>query len=254
MNIGDMVIVGSEGRMGRMLGARAEAAGLAVRGVDRPLTPESVARAVRGADLVLLAVPAEVLGEVADLCASAMEPGQVLADICSVKALPLSQMLAAHSGPVVGTHPLFGPEPQGDDLRVAVVPGRDDHAAEAVAALMRTLGFTPFAAEAKSHDKAMALIQGLNFVTTVSYLATLANHPEIVDFATPSLHRRLDAARKMLTQDSELFSGLLEVNPYTQEAVRGFRSMLNIAAGGDIELLAERANWWWQNEHTRGDV
>ena len=52
----------------------------------------------------------------------------------------------------------------------------------------------------------------------------------------------------MLTRDAELFSNLFEANPYSQESVRMFRSVLNVAAGGDIELLAERAAWWWRAE------
>lgn len=254
MNITNICIVGSEGRMGRMLAERATAAGLGVSGVDRPLSAASVADAVAGTELVLLAVPAAAFDEVARLCASAMEPEQILSDICSVKAQPMAQMLAAHAGPVVGTHPLFGPEPADDDLRVAVVPGRDDAARDAVSTCLAAMGFAPFDSDADEHDLAMAHIQGLNFVTTVSYLATLAHRPELERYITPSFNRRLDAARKMLTEDSGLFSGLMEANPFTQEAVRNFRSMLNIAAGGDIELLAARANWWWRSDDSGGDV
>lgn len=238
--------------MGRLLAGRARAAGLAVRGLDAPLSPEALARDARGADLVLLAVPAAAMAEVAGLCAAAMGPGQILADICSVKVRPLAEMLAAHPGPVVGTHPLFGPEPAPDATRVAVVTGRDAAAARAVADLMARLGFMPFSTTAEAHDEAMANIQGLNFITSVAYLATLAHRPELADFATPSFTRRLDAARKMLTEDSALFSGLMDANPYTQDAVRAYRSLLNIAAGGDIELLCERANWWWRQGTSGG--
>ncbi len=252
MNIGDMLIVGAQGRMGRLFAERAARAGLAVRGVDRPLTPEALAAGARGADLVLLAVPAGAMPEVSRLAAAAMEPGQILADICSVKVRPLADMLAAHPGPVVGTHPLFGPEPAPGETRVAVTPGRDEAAAQAVSALMERLGFAPFSTTAEEHDEAVACIQGLNFVSTVAYLATLAHRPELTAFVTPSFTRRLDSARKMLTEDSALFSGLLESNPFTQETVRSYRSMLNIAAGGDIELLCARAGWWWRNEDDGG--
>ncbi len=248
MNIGDILLVGARGRMGRLLAERARATGLAVRGLDAPLSPEALAQGARGADLVLLAVPAAAMAEVAGLCAAAMAPGQILADICSVKVQPLAEMLAAHPGPVVGTHPLFGPTPGPDATRVAIVPGRGEAAAGAVADLMARLGFTPFATTAEAHDEAMAHVQGLNFVTSVAYLATLAQRPDLADFATPSFTRRLEAARKMLTEDSALFAGLMDANPYTQDAVRTYRSMLNIAAGGDIELLCERANWWWRHD------
>ena len=109
------------------------------------------------------------------------------------------------------------------------------------------MGFEAFEASAEDHDRAVARIQGLNFVTTVAYLAALADQPDIMEFVTPSFTRRLEAARKMLTEDDRLFVTLFDANPYGQEAVRLYRSMLNVAAGGDVELLAERAKWWWRS-------
>jgi len=250
MNIENILVIGAQGQMGRLFVRRAEAAGLGVVGLDRPLTPEAVAQGARGADLVLLAVPAAAMPSVAGMCAQTMGGDQILADICSVKTGPLAAMLCAYAGPVVGTHPLFGPNPAEGDRRVAMVPGRDDAALMAVTAFMERLGFECFDTDAAEHDLAMASIQGLNFVTTVSYLATLAGRPEIERFLTPSFNRRLDSARKMLTEDGDLFASLVEVNPYTQEAIRNFRSILNIAAGGDIELLCSRANWWWRSEQS----
>ncbi|NJB68262.1 prephenate dehydrogenase [Desulfobaculum xiamenense] len=254
MQIETILVIGSQGRMGRLFATRAQAAGLGVRGVDRPLSPALVAEAARGADLVLLAVPAAAMVDVAVMCAGVMDASQILADICSVKVKPVQAMLAAYSGPVVGTHPLFGPEPKDGETRVAVTPGRDDAARDAVEAFFARMGFAPFRTTAEEHDRAMAAIQGLNFVTTVSYFAALADRPELENFITPSFNRRLDAARKMLTEDAELFCGLMDANPFTQESVRAFRSMLNIAAGGDIELLAEKANWWWRERNSGGDV
>lgn len=252
MNISDILIVGAEGRMGRLIAERAAQAGIRVRGVDRPLTPDALADGARGADMVLLCVPVGALAEVSRLCARAMGDDQILADICSVKVRPVADMRAAHAGPVVGTHPLFGPDPSTGDDRVAVVEAGDAAAARAVSAFIEALGFTPFLTSAEEHDEAMASIQGLNFVTTVAYLATLSHRPELEKFVTPSFKRRLDAARKMLTEDSALFSAVMEANPSTQDTVRKYRSLLNIAAGGDIDLLCQRANWWWWRHDTHG--
>lgn len=69
-------------------------------------------------------------------------------DVGSVKTLPIAAMVEGYAGPVVGTHPLFGPEPAADDgLRVAVMDGRpgvDGWAAELVAAWCRRVGFCAF--------------------------------------------------------------------------------------------------------------
>jgi prephenate dehydrogenase len=242
-----VAIIGAKGAMGALFRERCARAGIDVRGVDRPLRPGALARTVRGADLVLLAVPAEAVPEVADLAAGHMEGEQIMADICSVKVHPLQAMLKAWTGPVVGTHPLFGPEPAEDEDKVALVEGRGRRTGD-VREWLESLGFQPFETGAEEHDRAVAMVQGLNFVTTVSYLATLSHRPEIQDFVTPSFRRRLEAARKMLLSDSELFAGLFESNPHAQDAVRAFRSMLNLAAGGDVDLLADRARWWWRGE------
>lgn len=241
-----VAVIGAGGQMGGMFAARCLAAGQEVRGMDRPLSPEKLRQGIRGADLLLLSVPATAMDEVLELAAPFLEPPQILMDIVSVKMLPLASMLRHYAGPVVGTHPLFGPNPP-EDTRVALMPGRpgrDGAACRAVADWMRTLGFEPFETTAEEHDRAAAVIQGLNFVTTVSYLSVLAHDKEVKRFLTPSFERRLEAARKMVSQDAELFTTLFETNPFSQDAVRSYRNYLHVAAGGDIDILVERAKWW----------
>ena len=246
---GRTAIIGSRGRMGEMLLARARAAGLNVTGVDQPLTPEALEEALGGADLALLCVPAAVFAEVAGAVAAHLAPGAILADITSVKERPMRQMESLWQGPVVGTHPLFGPKAApGADQPVAVVAGRgaeEAHLAR-VEGFFTALGCRNFRCTAAVHDKAMARIQNTNFITNLAYFALLAGEEELLPFLTPSFERRRAAAAKMLTEDAELFSGLFEANAHSLEAVRQYRKMLNVAAGGDIDLLCHRAAWWWE--------
>ncbi len=248
-----LAVAGAGGQMGALFVEAARRAGLEVRPLSRPLTPERVDAAVRGVDLVLLSVPINTMGAVLDAVASELDPGCILADLCSVKVLPLKQMLEAFPGAVVGAHPLFGPViPEGFEPRVAVCPGRDEAAARAVAGVMQRLGYSPFFCTAEEHDRALAVVQGLNFTTTVAYLASLREVDPQGRFLTPSLQRRLDSARKMLTQDREMFGVIAESNPFSQEAVRRFRSLLSLAAGGDLDLLADQAGWWWRDGNGAG--
>lgn len=90
----------------------------------------------------------------------------------------------------------------------------------------------------------MASIQGLNYITSLAYFAMLSRKRN-APFLTPSFERRKEAARTMLTSDSAMFAGIFAANPMSQEAVREFRSYLNVAAGGDIEVLAELAKGWF---------
>ncbi|MDR3320465.1 MAG: prephenate dehydrogenase [Desulfovibrio sp.] len=246
-----IVLVGARGRMGAMLCAKAAEKGISVTGVDIPLGTETLAQACVGVALAILCVPAAFFEETVRAVCPHLPPEAVLCDITSVKELPILQMEKHWSGPVVGTHPLFGPA-QGDDKPVALVPG--GNASPEHVALVRnfflSLGCRVFETTAGEHDKAMARIQGMNFITSLAYFALLADREEILPFVTPSFRRRLDAAKKMLTEDAGLFAEIFHANPHSLEAVRQYRQMLNLAASGDIELLCERAKWWWQDQHS----
>jgi chorismate mutase / prephenate dehydrogenase len=257
MKIRRVAVLGGRGQMGALFVRRTVEIGLEARCLDtadQPLTQDVLRRGVRGADLVLLAVPLPAMDAVAHQVAAVLESPQILADVASVKVRPMASMLEAYPGEVVGTHPLFGPEThQGG--RVALVPGRptaeetggaESEACAAVRGWFEAMDFEVFATTAEEHDNAMAMIQGLNFVTTVSYLATLARQEETLKFLTPSFQRRLDAAHKLLTQDAELFMALFDANPFSQDAVRRYRNFLHVAAGGDMDLLVQRAGWWWE--------
>jgi len=132
---------------------------------------------------------------------------------------------------------------------VAVTPGtRSDEASVVlVEDLFRAAGCRVFRTTAEEHDRAMAWIQGMNFVDNAAYFAMMSEHPRLLPFLTPSFRRRLASARKQLTEDAELFTGLFEANPYSHEAVRHYRRLLRAAAGGDIDLLVQKAQWWWRN-------
>lgn len=252
MSIDSVAMLGASGRMGGLFRERCEAAGVEFRSVNRPYTDEGLAAAFDGVDMVLVSVPAYAFEASVERIVPFLKAPTILADVTSVKEVPLETMLRHYAGPVVGTHPLFGPIPP-EDAQVVLNYGRGKEALQLCADFFQRLGFGTFESSAVEHDKAMAMIQNLNFVTTVSYAAALCGFPTLRKYMTPSLTRRLDAAEKMLTEDAAMFSALFEANPYSQEAVRSFRSMLNIAAGGDVELLAERAALLWREDFLNND-
>ena len=243
----NVALIGSRGRMGSMLLQRLHAAGVSASGADQPLADAGLDRLCAKANLVLLCVPIAVMPEALRALHPHLRARQVLADIASVKAQPMTHMQEAYAGPIVGTHPLFGPESAGE-LRVAVCPGAQagEKDIRLVEAIFTRIGCAVFRTTAREHDEAAAYIQGLNFVTSAAYFAALAEHPEFLPFLTPSFQRRRDAARTMLTEDGPLFEALFEANPASQNAVRSYRDFLNLAAGGDLSLLRERALWWWK--------
>ncbi len=246
-----ITIVGTSGQMGGLFSKTFAEQGCSVVALDRPFTDDAVRAALNNCDMLLLSVPVTAMESVLDRMMPHLQAPTILCDVGSVKVLPMKAMLERYDGPVVGTHPLFGPViPEGFTPKVAVVPGResDTEAAAKVSALMESCGYTSFQSTAEEHDKAMAFVQGLNFTSTVAFLAAARDVDGIENFVTPSFQRRLDSASKMLTQDTELFEVISEANPFLQEVNRKFMSYLSVAAGGDLDLLADRALWWWHND------
>lgn len=257
MKRGAVVIVGSQGRMGALLLRRFRDAGINALGVDQPLTSEALAAVCQNATAAVLCVPAATLRDVVLAVVPHLPETAILVDITSVKERPMETMQALWSGPVVGTHPLFGPTPgEGLELPVAVTPGtgaEEVHTAF-VESLFTRMGCRVFRCTPAQHDEAMAAIQGLNFISSLAYFATLAHRDDLLPFLTPSFRRRQEAARKLLTEDASLFEGLFEANPHSHELVRQYRSFLNLAAAGEISLLAGRAAWWWEERNRDMDA
>ncbi|MFP4084415.1 MAG: prephenate dehydrogenase/arogenate dehydrogenase family protein [Desulfonatronovibrio sp.] len=252
--INNIAIVGGRGQMGRMLEKRFADAGVKVLCLDQPM-PGDLEALFSPVQLVILAVPISVFSQVVDVVAPRMSAGTILADICSVKVSPLMAMEKAYHGPIMGTHPLFGPDPApADQLRVALCPGSstDLLRINMVEELFSRAGMKTFVTTEQEHDQAMACIQSLNFVTTVSYFASLPRDINLEKFATPSFMRRVNSARKMINEDADLFASLAEDNPYTGQMIRRFKSFLNLSAAGELELLQDKALWWWRNEQNKG--
>ena len=68
------------------------------------------AKAVKGADYILLSVPIESFEEVVKQISPHIQTGQVVIDITSTKVLPV-EIMHRHlkNALVLGAHPLFGP-------------------------------------------------------------------------------------------------------------------------------------------------
>ena len=109
-----MSIIGSNGRMGQMMARKLKNKVETLNLIDlRPgakeLNDEDLKTTIPESDLVLLAVPAANLESVLKKVSRFLRFDTVLSDITSVKILPMQLMDKYHPGPVIGTHPLFGP-------------------------------------------------------------------------------------------------------------------------------------------------
>ena len=250
--INKIALIGGRGRMGRLFKNLFQKAGLEVHTFDQPLEKERMRRILPECGAVFMCTPVHALPDALVNVTPLLGDNNILTDISSVKIKPMQQMREHFSGSIIGLHPLFGPEPDSrTPLRCAVCPDNSamEEDTQKIEGLFFKAGITPFRTDAHEHDKAMAYIQGLNFVTSLCYFASLPGDLDLDKFATPSFKRRMDSAHKMLTEDSELFSALFEANPYSAESVRRFKSFMNLAAAGELNLLSDKAAWWWWSKH-----
>ena len=241
-----VAVFGSRGKMGAFFMDRFLSIGFDVYGFDLPMDINLLREAIPKVDLVLLAVPIPAMDSCLGAIANLLSPKTILADLCSVKMLPVEKMLRSFSGPVVGTHPLFGPVPGDAELRVAICPARNPEAAESLEDVLGMCGMTCFRTDPEQHDQAMAYIQGLNYVSTLSYFCAHDLDDSLKQFVTPSFERRMTAAKKMLVEDGKLFGTLCETNPLMSSTIRRYLKVLGLAAAGDFDLLRDKALSWWE--------
>ncbi len=252
-----IAVVGHTGQMGKMFCERLKNMH-EIKGVDIPLTEKKIQECVHDAEVVILCVPARFMHQVTRQVVPYLAQNCILMDITSVKVMPIKSMEELYQGPVVGTHPLFGPRSQ-DYRKVCFCKGKWFENPTTDENLKSTLWDKAqqvfldmdchlFEATAEEHDTAMGAMQGLNFVTNVAFFAMTANMENIREFLTPSFMRRLESAKPLLLNDGELFMGLFDYNPYSQKLVKQYRSFLNVAAGGDMSVLVELAKKWFKEE------
>lgn len=131
---------------------------------------DSPAKAVRGADLVVLAVPPRSTLELIGRLGGALEPGAVLTDVCSVKEPVVARAREAGLGDrFAGGHPLAGTHASGftaarpDRLRGCVVYVSETGVPEGHRAARAVMGFweqvleaSPVLIDAAAHDRQLA--------------------------------------------------------------------------------------------------
>ncbi len=131
---------------------------------------DSASRAMRGAELVVLAVPARVTLDLIERLPPSLEAGAVLTDVCSIKGPVLAGAAAAGLGDrFAGAHPLAGTHASGfaaarpDRLRGCVVyvcetgaPGGDRAARGIMRFWEQVLEAQPVLIDAAAHDRQLA--------------------------------------------------------------------------------------------------
>jgi len=165
------------------------------------------------AGLVIVGSPIDVTVSVIDQL-SYLPDDCILADITSIKDEPLQAMLKVHKGPVVGLHPMFGPDISSFAKQVIVYcDGRGEDKYQWLIEQMKIWGAHLYNVDSKVHDESMTLIQALRHFTSFVYGSHLkevdADLKQLLDLSSPIYRLELAMVGRLFAQDPALYADII---------------------------------------------
>lgn len=195
----------------------------------------------------MVAVPIDVTCQVIDRLGN-LPADSLLVDVTSVKSEPLAHMLAVHQGPVLGLHPMFGPDVASLAKQVIVCcQGRDPVASQWLLEQMTIWGARLQQVEARAHDEAMTFIQALRHFATFAYGWHLsreqANIDRLLALSSPIYRLELAMVGRLFAQDPHLYADIILSSPQNLAMIRryyqNFGEALGLLERGDREGFIE---------------
>src|SRR5574344_2628483 len=207
-----IVVIGGAGQLGRLFVNMFRLSGYRVEILERDDWPRAEPM-LSQAGMVVVAVPIDATCEVIDKLG--MLPADcILVDLTSVKSQPLTHMLAVHAVPVLGLHPMFGPDVSSLAKQVVVCcAGRQEAAYQWLLDQMRIWGVRLHSVSAEEHDEAMSLIQALRHFTSFVYGVHLseenADLKRLLALSSPIYRLELAMVGRLFAQDPALYADII---------------------------------------------
>ncbi|MBF8999189.1 bifunctional chorismate mutase/prephenate dehydrogenase [Vibrio nitrifigilis] len=207
-----VVLIGGRGQLGTLFGRMFRLSGYEVKVIEKDDWSQAD-EILHDAGLVIVTVPIhltlEVIGKL-----NKLPKDCILADFTSIKSKPLKAMLDVHEGPVVGLHPMFGPDVP--SLAKQVVVCCDGRGAEHYQWLLEQLGIWGASIcniAAEDHDHGMTMIQALRHFTTFAYGVHLSkvkpNMAQLLQLSSPIYRLEIAMVGRLFAQDPNLYGDII---------------------------------------------
>ena len=250
-----VVVIGGKGQLGQIfvdLFQRSQYQVAIVEEADW----ENSAQLFAQASLVIVAVPIRLTQSIINKLNNLPE-SCILADVTSIKESPLKAMMEVHQGPVVGLHPMFGPDVSG--LIKQTIIACDGRLAEQYNWLLQQFkvwGAKIYSVDAQEHDKAMAMVQVMRHFSTIAYghhlMSEGADIAQLVDMSSPIYRLELLMVGRLFAQDPILYSDIIFANPDNVAMMKRFAhrflTLLEDVEQGNksafVEMFNEVSNWF----------
>jgi chorismate mutase / prephenate dehydrogenase len=236
-----VLLVGGHGQMGQYFARWFGEAGYEVRLLDVADWPR-VRELCAEIDLALVGVPIHFTTRAIERLGPYLPPRCILADITSIKQAPVAAMKAAHGGPVIGLHPLFGPSTSSMDQQIVVAtPGRDAAGCQWLVDQLADWGNIVITIEAQEHDEIMDLVQGLRHFATFAFGRFLAgrhvNLSRTLEFSSPIYRLEIGMVGRLFAQDPSLYADIILASPQRRTLLKEF-----IASVATTQALVEQGD------------
>ncbi|MCW8091461.1 bifunctional chorismate mutase/prephenate dehydrogenase [Alteromonas sp. ASW11-130] len=225
--IKQVTVIGGDGALGKVICSLFRKSGYTVSVIEKDDWQKKMTEnLLANSQLVIVAVPINLTEQVIGKL-DALPPECILADITSVKVKPLQAMLDIHKGPVVGLHPMFGPDAPGMIKQVVVVcDGRMPEAYQWLIEQMTIWGAAIHYSSAQQHDQAMAYIQVMRHFSTFVYGAHLQEeNPDLnmlTVFSSPIYRLELAMVGRLFAQAPHLYADIIFANPENIHLLKRF--------------------------------
>jgi chorismate mutase/prephenate dehydrogenase len=254
-DIGKIVVVGGAGALGKIFVDMFTRSDYPVEILEKDDWPNAD-KILAGAGLVLVAVPIKLTQSVIEKFTDLPEDC-ILADITSTKAMPLKSMLDAHKGPVLGLHPMFGPDVSSLVKQVVVVcHGRGEDKYQWLLDQVKIWGSIIQQVDAQEHDDAMVFIQVMRHFCSFVFGSHLQSADpdlqQLVSLSSPIYRLELAMVGRLFAQDPALYADIIFDNKDSLSRLTQFNEKfsqaLTLLKKGDKEAFIEQftqvGNWF----------
>ncbi|MFA0194389.1 bifunctional chorismate mutase/prephenate dehydrogenase [Vibrio artabrorum] len=244
-----VVIVGGNGQLGGLFGRMFKLSGYQVK-ILGSQDWDRADEILESAGLVVVTVPIHLTeGVIAKL--GNLPSDCILCDLTSIKSKPLQAMMNIHQGPVVGLHPMFGPDVP--SLAKQVIVYSDGRGSESYQWLLNQFGIWGASLcqmDAAEHDHGMTLIQALRHFTSFAYGLHLSkenpNIDQLLKLSSPIYRLEIAMVGRLFAQDPNLYGDIILSSDENIEMIRRFHSRfgeaLEILDGKDKAKFVESFN------------
>ncbi|WP_318442220.1 bifunctional chorismate mutase/prephenate dehydrogenase [Photobacterium leiognathi] len=231
-----IVIVGGNGQLGKLFNRLLTLSGYQVK-ILGSQDWERADEILHDAGMLIVSVPIHLTESVIAKLGNLPEDC-LLADLTSVKSGPLQAMLEVHKGPVVGLHPMFGPDiPSLAKQVIVYCDGRNPESYQWLLEQFQIWGATLNRISAIEHDQGMTLIQALRHFTSFVYGVHLAEEDpkleQLMSLSSPIYRLELAMVGRLFAQDAQLYGDIIMSAPQNIAMIKRFHQRF----GEAIEML-----------------